>query len=148
MPAAKRAGNRNRKILKLTIAGLIVGGTAETAVTFLGVMPAMAATIAKLSVGGNKVSNCPGTHVLDATYGGGTFTGVFCLNANGIGTYTQYSGTTETAKGTGEVLTSGGTTVVAASGPGLALLGEETSTSSTFTETAPAPMKTGTFTLT
>lgn len=145
MPAARKAGNRNRRILRLTVAGLIVGGTAETAVTFLGVMPAAAATIAKLD--GGTVSKCPGTHVLDATYGGGTFTGVFCLNANGIGTYRQYSGTTETASGTGEVLTSGGTTVVAASGPGLALLGEETATSSTFTETAPAPMKSGTFTL-
>jgi hypothetical protein len=97
-------------------------------------------------VGGGTVK-CPGAPVLDATYLAGTFTGVFRLNANGIGTYTQYSGITETAKGTGEMLTSGGTTVVAASGPGLALLGEETATSSTFTETAPAPVMTGTFTL-
>jgi hypothetical protein len=88
-------------------------------------------------------------YFLTATYATGTFTGLFCVNAAGTGTYTQYSvpAGTQTATGTGTVKVVGRTTAIAASGTGLALLGELTASSSTFTETAPAPMKTGTFTL-
>ena len=82
-------------------------------------------------------------YFLTATYGAGSFNGVFCVNAAGTGTYSQNGGATVT----GKVLTSGGATWISASGTGLALLGEKTTTSSTFTETAPAPMKSGTFTL-
>jgi hypothetical protein len=89
-------------------------------------------------------------YFLAATSATGSFTGLFCVNASGTSTYTQYSvpGGIQTATGTGKVLISGGTTAIAASGTGLALLGVKTTTSSTFTETAPAPMKAGTFTLT
>jgi hypothetical protein len=77
------------------------------------------------------------------------FVGLFCLNAAGTGTYTQYSvpTLTQTATGTGTVDISGTSTWISASGKGLALLGESTSSFSTFTETAPAPMKAGTFRL-
>ncbi len=90
-------------------------------------------------------------YVLRATASAGNFTGIFCVNTAGTGTYTQYSpGPTasETAAGTGEILTSGTTTWISATGTKLVLLGEKSSTINTFTETAPAPMKTGTFTLT
>jgi uncharacterized repeat protein (TIGR01451 family) len=82
-------------------------------------------------------------HVLTATSRTGNFVGVFCVTASGSGTYSQSGG----AHGSGTVLISGTTTRISASGTGLALLGEKTATSSTFTETAPAPMKAGTFTL-
>jgi hypothetical protein len=82
-------------------------------------------------------------YFLAATSGAGSFNGLFCVNASGSGTYSQNGGTTVT----GKVLTSGATTWISASGTGLALLGEKTTASSTFTETAPAPMKSGTFTL-
>ena len=73
----------------------------------------------------------------------GSFTGLFCVNGSGTGTYSQSGGTSVT----GTVRVSGGTTRISASGKDLALLGEKTSTYSTFTETAPAPMKSGPFTL-
>ena len=82
-------------------------------------------------------------YFLSATYAMGSFTGLFCVNASGTGTYSQNGGATVT----GTVKTSGETTAIAASGTNLVLLGEKTATSSTFTETAPAPMKSGTFTL-
>jgi hypothetical protein len=84
-----------------------------------------------------------------ASSSAGDFIGLFCLNAAGTGTYTQYSVpiVTQTVTGTGTVAVSGTSTWIAASGKGLGLLGQTTSTFSTFTETAPAPMKTGTFTL-
>lgn len=87
--------------------------------------------------------------VLWASSPAASFIGVFCVNAAGSGTYTQYSvpTLTQTAVGTGTVAISGTSTAISASGKGLALLGETTSTSSTFTETSPSPMKTGTFTL-
>jgi hypothetical protein len=74
---------------------------------------------------------------------------LFCLNAAGTGTYTQYSvpTLTQTAVDTGTVDVSGSSTSISASGKGLALLGEKTSTAGTFTETTPVPMKAGTFTL-
>jgi hypothetical protein len=73
----------------------------------------------------------------------GNFTGFFCLNGAETGTYSQNGG----PSGTGTIIFSGGVTAIAASGNKLALLGSKTSISSTFTETAPSPMKTGTFTL-
>jgi hypothetical protein len=73
----------------------------------------------------------------------GNFTGFFCVNTAGTGTYAQNGG----PSGTGTVKFSGTTVSVAASGKNLALLGNVTPTYSTFTETAPAPMKSGTFTL-
>jgi uncharacterized repeat protein (TIGR01451 family) len=82
-------------------------------------------------------------HLLTATDGAASFVGVFCVNSSGSGTYSQSGG----AHGTGKILVSGTTTAISASGSGLSLLGEKTATSSRFTETAPAPMKTGTFTL-
>jgi hypothetical protein len=95
---------------------------------------------------------CPaGTlaYQLWASSSAGDFIGLFCLNAAGTGAYSQYSvpTLTQTATGTGTVDISGTTTALSASGKGLALLGETTPTFSSFTETAPAPMKTGTFTL-
>ena len=84
-------------------------------------------------------------HFLTATVKapGTDFTGYFCVNAAGSGTYVQGG-----AHGTGMILTSGSATYMAASGTGLALLGQKSPTIDTFTETAPLPMKTGTFTLT
>jgi hypothetical protein len=82
-------------------------------------------------------------YFLSATYSGGSFNGLFCVNASGTGTYGQNGGPTVT----GKILTSGTSTAISASGTSLAFLGERTATSSTFIETAPAPMKTGTFTL-
>ena len=81
-------------------------------------------------------------HVLSATSTQGTFTGLFCVNANGVGTYTQ-----GTVSGIGTVTTVKGTTVVAALGKNLALAGTTNGTKSAFVELAPAPVKAGTFTL-
>jgi hypothetical protein len=83
------------------------------------------------------------TIALSATARTGDFTGVFCVNAAGSGTYLQ-----GTVHGTGTVTSAHGVTAVSAFGPDLALLGQKTTTTSAFTETAPAPMKAGTFTLT
>ena len=85
-------------------------------------------------------------HFLTATVKapGTDFTGYFCVNAAGSGTYVQSGG----AHGSGMILTSGSSTWISASGTGLALLGQKSPTINTFTETAPLPMKTGTFTLT
>jgi hypothetical protein len=83
------------------------------------------------------------TYILSATSGTGTFTGAFCVNTFGTGTYTQ-----GTVHGTGTVTTSFGVTHITAFGTNLALIGQKTTTTSTFTETAPAPPKRGTFTLT
>ena len=78
----------------------------------------------------------------------GNFLGLFCTNSAGTGAYTQYSTSyVVQVKGTGTVTTSGSTTKVTAFGTGLGLLGQETPWSSSFTETAPAPEKAGTFTL-
>jgi photosystem II stability/assembly factor-like uncharacterized protein len=82
-------------------------------------------------------------HVLTATYQGQTFTGLFCVNAKGIGTYTQ-----GTVTGWGSVTASNGTTTIIAFGNNLALLGITNATRSGFIEFAPAPIKLGTFTLT
>ena len=82
--------------------------------------------------------------LLSASWRAGNFTGLFCVNAAGTGTYTQSGG----ANSTGTVKVSGGVTWIAANGRSLALLGHMQGPSSTFTETAPPPMKSGTFTLT
>jgi YVTN family beta-propeller protein len=82
-------------------------------------------------------------HVLTATYPAGTFTGLFCMNAKGIGTYTQGA-----VSGLGSVTVRNGTTTVIALGHDLALLGTTKGTRSGFIEFAPAPIKLGTFTLT
>jgi len=112
--------------------------TANVAVSGDGGTATLVATV-------KVVSPCAsGTaYFLSATSHAGNFTGLFCANASGTGPYTQSGGAT----GTGTIKLSGGTTWISASGKNLALLGEETSTIDTYTETAPAPMKTGTFTL-
>jgi hypothetical protein len=90
-------------------------------------------------------------HLLTATSRTGSFFGIFCVNPAGTGTYTQYPAgapASVTATGTGTVTVSGTVTRITAFGKNLALLGQRTSTTSTFTETAPAPVTSGTFTLT
>jgi hypothetical protein len=82
-------------------------------------------------------------YFLSATAHTGNFTGLFCVNGSGSGTYLQSGG----AHGTGTVTTSAGTTRITAFGTDLALVGDVNAWSSTFTETAPAPEKAGTFTL-
>ncbi len=82
-------------------------------------------------------------YFLSATARTGSFTGFFCVNVFGTGTYTQAGG----AHGTGTITSSGGVSRVTASGTNLALIGQKTTTTSTFTETAPPPAKAGTFTL-
>jgi hypothetical protein len=83
------------------------------------------------------------TIALSATARTGNFTGVFCVNAAGSGTYIQ-----GTVHGTGSVTSAHGVTTISAFGSDLSLLGQKTTTTSSFTETAPAPEKAGTFTLT
>jgi uncharacterized repeat protein (TIGR01451 family) len=84
---------------------------------------------------------------LSATARTGDFTGLFCLNAAGTGTYTQYSPTdVVTATGTGTVTVVGSLTRVTAFGTDLAVLGQTAGSSSTYTETAPLRSG-GTFTL-
>jgi hypothetical protein len=80
-------------------------------------------------------------HVLTATYHSGTFTGLFCVNAKGVGTYTQ-----GTVSGFGAVTTWKGTTFIGAVGKHLFLLGATNGTTSSFGELAPTPSH-GTFTL-
>jgi hypothetical protein len=82
-------------------------------------------------------------YFIQATSHTGNFTGFFCVNTAGTGTYAQNGG----PHGTGTVTSSGGVTRVTGFGTNLALIGQKTSTTSTFTETAPAPVKSGTFTL-
>jgi hypothetical protein len=81
---------------------------------------------------------------LSATSATGSFTGLFCVNGSGSGTYSQTGG----PSGTGTVNTSNGATQITAFGTNLALLGETYGSFSSFTETAPAPETAGTFTLT
>jgi hypothetical protein len=82
-------------------------------------------------------------YFLSAASHTGNFTGIFCVNGSGTGTYVQSGG----AHGTGTVTTAAGSTRITAFGTDLALVGEVNAWSSTFTETAPAPQKAGTFTL-
>lgn len=80
-------------------------------------------------------------HVLNATYATRTFTGLFCVNAKGIGTYTQ-----GTVSGIGAVTTVKGTTLIGALGKNLLLAGRTNGTKSGFVEVAPV-RAIGTFTL-
>jgi hypothetical protein len=91
------------------------------------------------------VGTCPAgltRHILTATSRTGSFLGLFCVNASGSGTYQQ-----GTVHGTGTIVTAGGTTRITAFGTNLALIGQTSGASSTFTETAPPPARAGTFTL-
>ena len=81
-------------------------------------------------------------HVLSATYATGTFTGLFCVNAMGFGTYTQGILT-----GFGWITTVKGTTDIAALGKNLFLVGTTEGIKSSFLELALTPIKFGTFTL-
>jgi len=82
-------------------------------------------------------------YFITATSRTGNFTGFFCVNGSGTGTYRQVGGPT----GSGTVITSGGSTRITGFGTNLALLGVENGSFSTFVETAPKPEKAGTFTL-
>ena len=83
-------------------------------------------------------------HVLTATYHAGNFIGLFCVNAKGIGTYTQGG-----VSGWGSVAVRNGTITILALGQNLFLLGRTKGTTrSEFIELAPGPIKHGTFTLT
>ncbi len=87
-------------------------------------------------------------YFMTASSNTGDFLGLFCANSAGTGSYTQFSTSyVVEVKGTGSVTTSGSTTRVSAFGTDLGMLGDVNSWSSTFTETAPAPVKAGTFTL-
>ena len=78
---------------------------------------------------------------MNATYATGTFTGLFCVNATGFGTYTQGILT-----GFGWVTTVNGTTSIAALGKNLFLAGSTNGTKSRFVEVVPVKAI-GTFTL-
>ncbi len=94
-------------------------------------------------------------HLLNATYATGTFTGLFCVNANGDGTYTQYSpglpATEQTLTGTGHIRKNQGTTSIQAYMPAfrnLNLVGSINGTVSSFGESGSGfPHLSGTFTL-
>jgi hypothetical protein len=97
------------------------------------------------TIGAVEVAACTAglhPHVLSATYAKGTFTGLFCVNAKGFGTYTQGS-----VSGFGSVTTMGRTTVIGALGKNLALFGSTNRTKSAFVELAPTPIKVGTVAL-
>jgi hypothetical protein len=81
-------------------------------------------------------------YFLSATSHSGNFSGIFCVNAAGIGSYTQRG-----VGGQGTIEVVGGNTWISANGTDLALTGRTNGTSSAFVELAPAPSKTGTFTL-
>jgi hypothetical protein len=99
---------------------------------------------------------CPsGTpHYLTATSGPATFFGLFCVNANGDGTYTQYAPgfpVTQTLAGSGHIRVNHGVISIQASGPttkNFSLVGSTNGTASSFAEMASGfPTATGTFTL-
>ena len=103
------------------------------------------ASVGNCTIGAVEVAACTAglhAHVLIATYAKGTFSGLFCVNANGFGTYTQGS-----LSGFGWVTVVKGTTAIAALGNNLFLVGTTKGTKSSFVELAPTPMKFGTFTL-
>ena len=75
-------------------------------------------------------------HILNATYGTDTFTGLFCVNAKGTGTYTQATAT-GTVSGFGSVTTFGRTRLIGALGKNLFLAGATNGTRSGFVEAAP-----------
>ncbi len=99
---------------------------------------------------------CPsGTpHYLTATYGSATFFGLFCVNANGDGSYTQFAPgfpVTQTLTGTGHIRVNQGVTSIQASGStskSFSLVGTTNGTTSSFSETTSGlPNATGTFTV-
>ena len=93
--------------------------------------------------------------VLNATYATGTFIGLFCVNANGDGTYAQWSPalpvTEQALTGTGHIRVNQGTTTVQANLPAfknLNLVGSTNGTVSSFGESGSGfPTLHGTFTL-
>ncbi len=95
-------------------------------------------------------------YFLSATAKAGNFTGLFCVNANGDGTYTQYSPgppVVQTLKGTGHVKVMPHSVItIQASGATskiFSLVGTTNGKSSSFSETGTGlTTKTGTFTLT
>ena len=96
------------------------------------------------TIGAVEVARCASgltPHVLNSTYPNGSFTGLFCVNARGFGTYTQ-----GTVSGLGSVTTFWGTTFVVAFGKNLLLGGATNGTKSGFVEVAPVKAI-GTFTL-
>ena len=98
------------------------------------------------TIGAVEVTQCATglrPHDLTATYATGTFTGLFCLNGKGYGTYTQGG-----VSGPGHVYALKGYTIITASGTQVRMLGITKGTYSKFTEVAPVPIKTGTFKLT
>jgi hypothetical protein len=102
------------------------------------------ASVGRCAIGAVEVTLCAvglTPHVLNATYPTGTFTGLFCVNARGVGTYAQ-----GTASGTGVVRTLKGNTVIGALGKNLLLAGSTSGTRNGFVEVAPVHAI-GTFTL-
>ena len=101
---------------------------------------------AKCTIGAVEVAASPcaaglTAHVLTATYHTGTFSGLFCVNAKGVGTYSQGA-----VSGFGAVIRVKATTIIGALGKNLFLLGATNGTTSSFGELAPVPSH-GTFTL-
>ena len=81
------------------------------------------ASVGNCTIGAVEVPLCASgltPHVLNTTYPNGSFTGLFCVNAKGIGTYTQ-----GTVSGSGSVTTFRGTTFVGALGKNLLLGGSD-----------------------
>ena len=102
------------------------------------------ASVGNCTIGAVEVALCPSgltPHVLNSTYPNGSFTGLFCVNARGFGTYTQ-----GTVSGLGSVTTFWGATFVVAFGKNLLLGGATNGTKSGFVEVAPVKAI-GTFTL-
>ena len=99
---------------------------------------------AKCTIGAVEVPACASgltAHVLTATYHTGTFSGLFCVSAKGVGTYSQGA-----VSGFGAVIRVKATTIIGAVGKNLFLLGAINGTTSSFGELAPTPSH-GTFTL-
>jgi hypothetical protein len=102
------------------------------------------ASVGNCTIGAVEVHQCASgltAHVLNASYRNGSFTGLFCVNTEGSGTYTQ-----GTVSGWGSVTTVRGTTIVGAFGKNLLLRGATNGTRSGFVEVAPLKAI-GTFTL-
>ncbi len=103
------------------------------------------ASLGNCTIGAVDVGVCASglrPHVLTASYATGTFTGLFCLNPKGFGTYSQGA-----VSGAGHIYVVNGRTDVVAYGTDLRLRGSRAAIppSSKFTETAPLPVKTGRF---
>jgi len=125
----------------------------------LGLAFLSVATFPASIAGANVTSRPCGTltpYVLSATYATGSFTGLFCVNANGDGTYTQYSPglpvNQQTLTGTGHIRMNQGVTSIQAHMPkfqNLNLVGTTNGTTSSFGESGSGfPHLNGTFILT